>query len=563
MPVLSSIRVQNYLGVGDEFAGAELAGQHAVFCGPNGSGKTTMLSAVSMFKILGSSGLGAGTGATGGMGYLDLPWLPDGTVSADLFHLDSAECALQVGFSLPQGFDQLLQFLVANGICAGDPIDVRFDLRLRPQGKRLVEVYANGRPVLSEASRRSFLMQSELSGNGGFRYGTGSPAFAQLTTIPIFPRQLGPSIVYFPSLRRIEGGSTTNDLTALAAGLGVVDWVRHASRPTPENDASRKDFKLLRQFEKEFADFAGLEELQLSVPEGGMVINLEIGGHLRPLSRLGSGVGECLLILLVAKLAQRFSPVIDVFLLEEPELHLHPALQRKLIQRLCGDVKQLIVSTHSATVVNEIQAQGGRVFRTESDQNRSNVHFVDTTADLLTTLTSIGVSAGDILQAHKVLWIEGPNDIPVFRKWVFTCPSKGSQNVAVVHLGGNSSILSRNFDPTELTNLNPRSLVVIDSEKNSAADAVDPRRLEFAEKCRLSGLDCRITERRTTENYLPPAAIRAVYGSCPDPLDPFCNVPQTIQQFAKARNAELAQQLDWHGIATTDIGRAIEEFLNS
>jgi len=321
---------------------------------------------------------------------------------------------------------------------------------------------------------------------------------------------------------------------------------------------------LLRQFEEELAEFAGLAKLQLTVPErGNAVVNLEIGGHLRPLSRLGSGIGECLLILLVARLAHRISPTVDVFLLEEPELHLHPALQRKLIQRLCANVKQLILSTHSATVVNEIQTQGGRVFRTENDQKRSSVQFVNTKAELLTTLTSIGVSPGDILQAHKVLWVEGPNDIPVFRKWVFTCPFKGSQNVAIVHLGGNSSILSQNFDPAELANLNPRSLVVIDSEKDSVAGIVDSRRLEFVEKCRQRGLDCRITERRATENYFPPAAIRGVYGTCPEPLDPFSNVSQTIQQFSKARNAEIAQQLDWVDLGGTDLSEAIERFLKS
>jgi energy-coupling factor transporter ATP-binding protein EcfA2 len=564
MPVLSSIQVRNYLGVGNEFAKAKLSGRHAVFCGPNGSGKTTMLSAVALFRTLSASGFSGGSGAIAGGRYFDLTWLNDPTVAADIFHLDSADCAIQVGFLLPAAWDPLVQFLVANGFCAGDPIDFRFDLSLRSSAKSLVDIYANGRSVLSEASTRNRLTKSELPKNGGFRYSAPLSNNAPLATIPLLPRQLASSIVYFPSLRRIEGGSPTNDLMTLAAGLGVVDWVQRASRPNAENERSRRDHQLIREFEREFAEFAGLDKLQLTVPEGGPVaVNVEVGGHLRPLSRLGSGIGECLIILFVAKLARRLDPPIDVFLLEEPELHLHPALQRKLIQRLCGDVKQLIVSTHSATVVNEIQRQDGLIFRTESDQGTSNVLFVDTRADLLTTLASIGVSAGDILQAHKVLWVEGPNDIPVFRKWVFTSPFRGSQNVAVVHLGGNSSILSQNFDPAEVANLNPRSLAVIDSEKNSAAAAVDPRRLEFAEKCRQRGLDCRILERRATENYLPPAAIKALYSSCPDPLDPFCRVPETVQQFSKARNAEIALHLTWADLDGTDLGEAIAAFLRS
>src|SRR6266852_8660894 len=154
MPVLSSTRVQNYLGVGDEIVSAELAGQHAVFCGPNGSGKTTMLSAVSLFKALAATGFAGGSGSDSGGRFFDLSWLSDPTVSADLFHLDSAQCAIQLGFLLPQEFDPLVQFLIASGLCASNPIDIRFALSLRANAKRLVEVYANGQAVLSEVSNQ-------------------------------------------------------------------------------------------------------------------------------------------------------------------------------------------------------------------------------------------------------------------------------------------------------------------------------------------------------------------------------------------------------------------------
>jgi hypothetical protein len=80
-------------------------------------------------------------------------------------------------------------------------------------------------------------------------------------------------------------------------------------------------FRLLRQFEEEFAEFAGLAKLQLAVPErGNAVVNLEIGSHLRPPSCLGSGIAEYFIILLVARLGAPDQP--DGFLLEEPELHL-------------------------------------------------------------------------------------------------------------------------------------------------------------------------------------------------------------------------------------------------
>jgi hypothetical protein len=66
-------------------------------------------------------------------------------------------------------------------------------------------------------------------------------------------------------------------------------------------------------------------------------------------------------------------------------------------------------------------------FRTGLQEGETRIHEVKTGLDLLKTLADIGVSAGDILQAHKVLWVEGPTDIPAFKKWVFTNPRRGSQ----------------------------------------------------------------------------------------------------------------------------------------
>ena len=43
---LDSLEIRNYLGAGDEPVTLEFNGKHAVLCGPNGSGKTTVLSAL-------------------------------------------------------------------------------------------------------------------------------------------------------------------------------------------------------------------------------------------------------------------------------------------------------------------------------------------------------------------------------------------------------------------------------------------------------------------------------------------------------------------------------------
>lgn len=559
MPTLTSIRVRNYLGAGNDAAGAELGGKHAVFCGPNGSGKTTMLSAASLFSTVGINLVQPGPA----VGEFVLSSLADGAATADLFHMDAPESQIEIGFQAPVEFSPVLTLLQEHKLLSGSPAYVRCFLSLRPNQKTLTSLRINDVDIFEAAVQRDYLARLPSANDQQIRYGTRVPAFIGLPNLLAqLLNSLADRIVYFPSLRRIESGQA-NALTVLAAGLGIVDWVRRASRASSENYQSRQEFQHLREFESEFSSFADFDNLRLSVSETNTTINAEINKHLRPLSRLGSGIGECLLILLVAKLSRlgQLATPKDVFLLEEPELHLHPTLQRKLIDNLCRNVGQLVVSTHSPTTVNEIQAHGGSVFRTGLQDGATQIHEVKTGLDLLKTLAGIGVSAGDILQAHKVLWVEGPTDIPVFKKWLFTNPKRSSQNVAVVHLGG-AAMFSANVNPTDLVNLNPNALVIIDSEKASVTAPVETRRLTFQSKCVAANLDCRIAERRATENYLSSRALTEVYGSSIVSVDPFRDLlSQGVAQFTKGRNDEVAQHLTWEDIVGTDIGDAIDAFL--
>ena len=74
------------------------------------------------------------------------------------------------------------------------------------------------------------------------------------------------------------------------------------------------------------------------------------------LSSVGVGVSQVLPVILLCLLSQ---PA-DVLILEQPELHLHPALQKRMADFLlafarCG--RQVLVETHSDHLVNQLRAQ--------------------------------------------------------------------------------------------------------------------------------------------------------------------------------------------------------------
>ena len=153
-----------------------------------------------------------------------------------------------------------------------------------------------------------------------------------------------------------------------------MSWIETATNPDPKNTESERRHNLLQAFEDEFADFVGCQRVSLSVPKfvappqnnEQPEINVTLDGRLRLISQLGTGIGESLIMLMIAKLSQEWHlPPVDIFLVEEPELHIHPTMQRKLLDRLAEHGVQLIATTHSPTVVNWFVRKGGRVFRTE------------------------------------------------------------------------------------------------------------------------------------------------------------------------------------------------------
>jgi ABC-type cobalamin/Fe3+-siderophores transport system ATPase subunit len=343
-----------------------------------------------------------------------------------------------------------------------------------------------------------------------------------------------------------KGGANQKYFDVSIGEQFISDWADYQTGNVKRlNNAAARVVEHVRQI-------FGFETLAITASPKNQSLNFVING--RPLKdhEVGSGLTQILMVLAAAAVKNP-----TYILIDEPELNLHPALQAKFLLALASYAREgVLFGTHSIGLARTV---ADRIFAVQQlKEGHSEIREFDDTRNLAELMGEMSFSAYKEMGFESVLLVEGRTEVRTVQQFLRLLGK--DHKVVPVPLGGSSMICpDAEHELYELKRLCGSIHAVIDSERTSQDAAIEPRRTGFADVCRGIGINCKILDRRATENYLPASAIaRAFPNHGYNELGPYERLGECQPAWGKTENWRIASEMTREELLSTDMGMFLD-----
>lgn len=321
-----------------------------------------------------------------------------------------------------------------------------------------------------------------------------------------------PNLSIIPAVRQYSTNTTNS--TDDFSGAGIIEKLAKLQNPSYKEQALKDKFETINNFVRHVT---GNRTATLEIPHDRSTILIHMDGKTLPLTSLGTGIHE---VVILASAATTLSE--QIVCIEEPELHMHPELQKKFIDYLEKETEnQYFITTHSASILDRPNVS---IFHVFLENGVSSVIPVSSASQRFSVCVDLGYRASDLVQSNSVIWVEGPSDRIYLKWWIHSLDPSLIEGVhySIMFYGGRLlSHLTANDPEVEefisLRRLNRNISIVIDSDRKLKQSDINDTKKRVKDEFEASGGIAWITDGREIENYVSrdqlEAAVKEIHPS--------------------------------------------------